>query len=449
MVLGGRVSGANPYAYQIYEALSNAANEDGELKVFVEGIRGEISADNSSSSLLLADQAFEGDWVNVLNVAMIYVNVTADVASATDGLCIEYSPDAGTTTVSTDSFTIEAGAQKTFSFQASSSHFRVVYTNGGSDQNTFQLQTVFKSVYGKPSSHRIQDPIVDDDDAELVKAVLTAKANGSGFTNITATESNNLRVTDAESGLAIAKGDVAKTSFIHKFGNAPDFDATDGIVTVWDGADDADIGQMTYVYSTTDDIDSLSSSNAADTMQVEVIGLDANYEEVTQTINLTGQARVALTTNLLRVFRVVNTNSSDNAGHIYCYVNTTLSAGVPVDTTKVRAVMQPGNNQTLMAVYTIPANTTGYMRDWYASTAGANKNANYVVQLRARPENRVFQLKHISALSDNGTSAYQHKYEEPEVFPAKTDLEIRTSVTAAGATVASVSAGFDIVLIEN
>jgi len=62
--------------------------------------------------------------------------------------------------------------------------------------------------------------------------------DGDGFYNIGSTASGNLRVTDAESGLAIAKGNVVGTGFIHKFGNAPDFDTTDGEVTIWDGAED-------------------------------------------------------------------------------------------------------------------------------------------------------------------------------------------------------------------
>jgi hypothetical protein len=111
--------------------------------------------------------------------------------------------------------------------------------------------------------------------------------------------------------------------------------------------------------------------------------------------------------------------------------------------------MQPGNNQTLMAVYTIPDGKTGYMRDWYASVAGANKTTNYIMELRARPTGKVFQLKHKSSLSDDGTSYIQHKYEEPEVFAARTDIEMRCQLTASGATAAAVSAGFDIVLVDD
>ena len=92
---------------------------------------------------------------------------------------------------------------------------------------------------------------------------------------------------------------------------------------------------------------------------------------------------------------------------------------------------------------------TGYLRDWYAAVAGASKTSNYVIDLRARPTGQVFQLKHRSALSDSGSSHTQHIYEEPEVFAAKTDIEMKTKMTATGGSEASVSAGFDIVLVDN
>jgi hypothetical protein len=267
--------------------------------------------------------------------------------------------------------------------------------------------------------------------------------------DVQVTQDGYLAISDNSSGLSIAEGNVTGKTYEHKFGNAPDFDQADGVVTVWDGADDGHVNQMAYVYSSTADIDSISSDSAADTMEITVYGLDASYAEQSETVTLSGQTKVALANNYLRVFRMVNTNSSDNVGHIYCYVDTAITAGTPDDPTKVRAIIQPGNNQTLMAVYTIPAGKTGYIRDWFASTAGGNKNSNYPIEFRARPIGGVFQLKHISSLSDNGSSAIQHKYEEPEKFPEKTDLEMRCSALAAGVTEASVSAGFDVVLVDN
>lgn len=419
--------------------------EDGYLQVGFDGL---LDEGNSSNIPLLADAVFEGVAIDTLDFAYIYIYVHSDVGSAVDGLSAMLSSD-GANFDSTDEYTIAAGTGKVFSIQPGAQYFKIEYTNGPIDQTVFRLQVILKRSAGKPSSHRLQDAIVDDDDTELVKAILSAKANGGGYTNITATKSNNLRVTDAESGLAVAKGDVVGHTFTHKFGNAPDFDTGDGQVTIWDGADDAGIDEMQYIYSTTAAIDSISSSSAADTQLLEIVGLDANWEWLVQTKALNGQNRVALDTPLIRVFRKKNINSVDLAGAAYCYENTAIALGIPTDTTKIRSVIQVGHNQTTMALLTIPAAGIGYMRDWYASIAGANKASAYVIELYARPFGQVFQLKHKSALNETGTSYIQHKYEEPEVFVAKTDLEMRAGATAVGVTAASISAGFDVVIVDN
>ena len=316
-------------------------------------------------------------------------------------------------------------------------------------QTTFSLQTSLKQTAGKPSSHRIQDAIVDDDDAELVKSVLTGKA-GNSFLNVAATVDGNLAIADQSNGFAIAQGLVTGKSEYHKFGEAPDFDATDGEVTIWDGAEDGTTWElMNYVYSTTADIDSLSSSNAADTQDITIEGLDANFDEVIQTVALNGQTRVALSTSLIRVFRAYNGNSTDLAGHVFIYVNGALTGGVPNTKADIRAIINPNNQQTQMSLYTVPAGKTAYIFDWRAATAGSSKNSNYRIKLRARLFGKIFRVKHIVSISDNGSSAYDHKYSIPESYPEKTDIEMTAEMLAAGATAAAVSSCFDMILVDD
>lgn len=430
---------------------SVAVNSDGQMHVVM---RGHVDANNSTEVPLAGGAAFVGTATDVLDFGFIFVNVYADQASATDGLSIQQSQN-GAHWHWTDEYTIAATSGKTFSIQPSMRYIRVVYTNGGVAQTEFELVVTLKKTSSLSSAHRIADSIVDDDDAELVTNVNKAKNPAGTFVNIGATDSGNLKVANVEDGLSIAKGDVTGHSFVHKFGAAPDFDTSDGEVTVWDGASDGTAWEnMGYVYSATADIDSISSSDQLNDVGItfEIQGLDTNLALVTQTATLDAtdaRTRVALSTSLLRVLRVKNTSSTDLTGTVVIYPNTALTAGVPTDKTKIRAAVLNGNNQTEMAVYTIPAGYTGYVRSWYASTSGANKSSNYIIKLKARPDGGVFQLKHRSSLSDTGTSYVQHTYVEPEVFAEKTDLEMTVEMTAGGGTGGAVSAGFDIVLVEN
>jgi hypothetical protein len=249
--------------------------------------------------------------------------------------------------------------------------------------------------------------------------------------------------------LEIARGNVSGMSVIHKFGNAPDFDTTDAEITVWDGADDGGIDEMNYNYSSSADIDSIVSTAAGDTEDIEIHGLDTSYNVVTQTATLNGQTRVALGTSLIRVYRMICTGSTDLVGTISCYVNSSITAGVVDDSTKVRALITDGDNQTLMALYTIPNGKKGYLFNWYASTAGASKSSEYAIYIIAKPFGEVFQTKHVAAISDDASGHIQHNYAVPIEFAAKTDIEILVEATEPGVTGASISAGFDIVLVDD
>ena len=437
----------NPFVQIIDLATGNKAgiNDDGQLHVVLMGNNIES---NSSQSTLGIGGEFQGTAANTLDYGFIYVTVFSDVASATDGLETEISSD-GVTWRTGDVYSISANTEKTFAFQPNKKYFRVKYTNGGTEQGVFDIQTIFKKTSSLPSSHRIQDNITDEDDAQLVKAVLTGQDPAGTFRLINATEDGDLTISDNSSGLAIAEGNVTGKTFIHKFGFAADFDTADGLVTVWDGANDSLLGggAMNYTYSSSADIDTISSSDNGDTQIIEIHGLDNTFTEVIQTKTLTGQTDAILDTPLRRVYRMVNRGSTDLAGVVYLRTNgSAQGSGVPSVANTVRAIINNGNNQTLMAVYTIPLGKTGYLRSWYASLSGAKKTSVHVVHLDARPDGEVFQLKHVSSLIAVGTSNNQHQYIEPEIFPAKTDIEMQSN---SDEDTAAISAGFDIVLVDD
>lgn len=159
-------------------------NENGEIVPQEVVLGGLVDEDNSTSKALGPSGTFTGEWVDILDYGIIFVTSFSDVVSGIDGLSVQQSPD-GINPDNTDDFTVPGARGKTYSFQPAAKFGRIVYTNGAIAQTEFRLQTVLKKVNAKPSSHRIDLPIVDEDDGELVKAVQTGLNDITGiFENV-------------------------------------------------------------------------------------------------------------------------------------------------------------------------------------------------------------------------------------------------------------------------
>lgn len=167
-------------------------------RVIPQRCHGHVDTANSTSTPLGISAGFVGGWTNILEFGIIYISVYADQASAADGLLIEQSSD-GVNVDGNDVFSIPAITGKNFSINPYAKYLRVSYTNGTVAQTEFRLQTILKQG-GKSSSHRIQDNIVSDDDAELVKAVITGESPFGTFSNVGVTKKANLKVAIAQFG---------------------------------------------------------------------------------------------------------------------------------------------------------------------------------------------------------------------------------------------------------
>lgn len=136
---------------------------------------GTVSDVNSSSTPLGADGTFLGTGIIVLNPGIIFVNVFSDVASAEDGLNIQQSSN-GVNWDHDDKYTVPAGKGKNYSINPHSKFAKVDYTNGSTLQDEFRLQTIIKA-NSLESSHRIEDDIVDQDDARVVINIPKVQTN--------------------------------------------------------------------------------------------------------------------------------------------------------------------------------------------------------------------------------------------------------------------------------
>jgi len=201
---------------------------------------------------------------------------------------------------------------------------------------------------------------------------------------------------------------------------------------VWDGG-----GTYSYPADGTAPIVKIIGHNAGDTEPIEVQGLDINGDLVVQTKTLTGTTAVTLDTPLWRVFRLKNMGSTDLVDEV-CAINT--------GDTQDYACIAAGNNQTLMALYTIPLGKTGYMLQGTNSMHGISRDYALNGRMTMRPYGGVFQLKKTFALDSNGTSYLVMPFPLPGKIPAKTDIRVSAlSIGKAG----GVNTTFEILLVDD
>jgi len=116
-----------------------------------------------------------------------------------------------------------------------------------------------------------------------------------------------------------------KAKSLIKFGKSASLPAG-SLQTVWTVG-----GNETYVNDNL--IDSISSSNAADTEEVylecHTVDADGNFTFLTQTVSLNGQNRVALPVPVARVSMAYNNNGTEIQGRVVVYENTALTNGIP------------------------------------------------------------------------------------------------------------------------
>jgi hypothetical protein len=237
--------------------------------------------------------------------------------------------------------------------------------------------------------------------------------------------------------LNVSKGLVPGTSWVNKFGRNIDV-ASGATEEIWDGSAVYSFpatALMTYVSQKVDQA-------AMQGETVEIQGLDASWNLVVQSINLDGTdttTPVILTTALIRCFRI-KVLADVVTDQIITVHNTANNQDY--------AYITAGNNQTSMAIYTVPAGKTAYMTNYYAThnpKTGNNFTANSI-RLWAKDNANGYekQLKHDHGIAEDGF--FQHQFEPYQKFTEKTDVYLTSNPTGAAA---DISAGFDLYLVDN
>lgn len=245
--------------------------------------------------------------------------------------------------------------------------------------------------------------------------------------------------TGALFNLDVSRNFIEEHYPLYKFGFNSDINGTEE--TIWTQGGN-------YVWPTSAAQRYVSSSSADDTAagtgvrSIRIFGLDANYNEITEDITLTGQTQKITANSYLRIYRAyaITAGSGGTAAGIVYIADSGVSAGVP--TGNVYANLG-ADNQTQLGIYTVPAGYTLYLDDVNFSCAMSLANNTMTVKFNVREFGAVFRTVIVHILQSNSLI---DKFEYPLQIPEKTDIETRALSTSSNNPVA---VSFQGVLIKN
>lgn len=208
----------------------------------------------------------------------------------------------------------------------------------------------------------------------------------------------------------ISKGTMLNTVSVFKFGAVGEMStATTG--TVWD------IDDTLYPWSAWDSdagVVTLDRANVGDADKVvNIIGLDANYDSLSESVALTAASGNTTTNSFARIFRayVIGTDA-ENIGDVTINKSATAVAKIG-----------EGQGQTLMSVYTVPRGFTAYLIKRTVS-AESSADATFNMSVRVGGEG-AFRIRDTGEVS--GSSVNTYEWSSPVTFPEKSDIDCRVT----------------------
>ena len=199
--------------------------------------------------------------------------------------------------------------------------------------------------------------------------------------------------------------------------------------TIWDGG-----GIYSYPASALAMTVTSAGGATDEDVKVTVIGLDTDWKEVQQEVTLDGSGVATTTQTFRRVFRAYVSGDQSPTGNI------TIANG---GTTYAQITL--GENQTLMAVYTVPAGHTFYLTNGTATHGtGTSGGVFMTVRFMLREFGGVFRT---ATKIDIVESEVLFPFTFPLRIPEKSDIEVRAICNKNQNN--AVSATFEGVLIWN
>lgn len=379
---------------------------------------------NSTKIPLGSNQSFVGTGQLVEYFIQVIINIASDQPSDTDGVILEFSPDNSTWTsnaiFNTRLDSVTNIYNLSLSYYIKDKYFRIRYINGGTPQNFIQLQTIFKKYRNPDGLSTATSPIDQHETTAMTRLASDFKR-------------------DIALGLVpYANNFVVNGTRTQGVGN------TETLI--------GSISNTLYQFPTTPRrLRVKAGGNVNDTFGgaganiIAIIGLDQDFNELTETIMLNGVNESSWSTNtFIRVNRsvvvIVGTYGSTNYGNIIIESETDLYELSTIST---------NTGRSLDMVYTVPKGKNAVMprlsfivdslhsvtfKGYYRENTGTFNP----------PYKPTYLVNYINGV----TGSWDTKPEEFFVLNEMTDIW-GTAETITGTGNSHISASIDINLINN
>lgn len=152
---------------------------------------------NSTSTILGANAVFSGVAFDTLNYPAFVCIVASDQNSATGGISFQWSQN-GLNWDVTSSSDVVGGTGRGFHINHRGRYFRVVYTNGGTAQVQFRLDTIHRMSSAGIITRPLDDVLNTENFAEISRSIINAQKPDTTFGHLQQTASTNLKISIEE-----------------------------------------------------------------------------------------------------------------------------------------------------------------------------------------------------------------------------------------------------------
>ena len=355
---------------------------------------GTVDSGNSTTTPLAAGATFTGSWFNATNYSMGVFTFASDQQGQ---FFIDVSND-GVTSVGAISGRYDQPAfvplLKTLA--VAYPFYRVRFTMGDTASTFFYFTVMWHKYKSKDITQTVNGTI-------------------NRISDVTITRNTADFLTD------IARGKFRGITTVRKFGRNPDVDTGSVPETVWNG------GGIIGLPAVAEPLRVAAGGNVADTLlgagarTVVLEGLDENWEEATETVDLDGLlASSPTTTTFIRLNRAyigsVGTVASANVGTITIIGATTLGT---------LAVISAGVGQTQLGSYSVPAGKTAALGNFSVGVnraSGTTTNVTLHVYAVRAADVLTSPKRLLFTASGSLGQALAGASQIPVILPEKTDI---------------------------